>query len=157
MLDGEALRGALTALIRDGRAERVIGDEGTAYQTGTCVVPIDATVGWEAAVFDHFQAMVTAIVRKLDTGESRARRDDRIGGSTYHFDVWPGHPQEAEVGALFGRLRGELSQLRELVSAHSESHPPPAGGVTRVTLYVGQLFRDEMIWVPPSQGDGRNE
>jgi hypothetical protein len=159
VLDAESLETALEVLRRDGRIERIVaegGAEGDAvYQTATLVVPIGATVGWEAAVFDHFQAMVAAIVRKLDGGESRARHDDRIGGSTYHFDVWPGHPHAADVESLFQRLRGELSTLRASVSRYSEAHAPPSGeGVARFTLYLGQLVREDMAWVPSKQGNG---
>jgi hypothetical protein len=35
-------------------------------------------LGWEAALFDHFQAMVTAIGSKVTQGKNRAARDSQV-------------------------------------------------------------------------------
>ncbi len=54
-----------------------------------------------------------------------------MGGSTYVFDVWSGHPHEAEVLGLLGALRQRTSNLRKLVSEHNATHARPSS-VTRV-------------------------
>lgn len=107
------------------------------FQAQECVVPFEAPVGWETAVFDHFQALVTTITAKLQQGRIPASRTDDTGGSTYAFDVWPGHPLEAEVLELFCRTREDASDLRKRVDAHNASTSDTKESY-RVTFYAGQ-------------------
>jgi hypothetical protein len=88
-------------------------------------------------VFDHFQAVVKTILARMRAEESST--DDGMGGSTYVFDVWSGHPHEAEVLGLLGALRRQTSTLRKLVSDYNAAHSRPRR-VTRVTFYGGQWF-----------------
>ena len=101
--------------------------------------------GWQAALFDHYQAMVTAICTKLRRGRTQAAAGDHIGGSTYHFDVWDGHPLEQDVLGLLSELRGRALALCErvqTVNAKLTRDGLPAG--RRVTAYVGQtVIEDE--------------
>lgn len=109
------------------------------YEAQQCVIPVGNPVGWEAAVFDHYQAMVTAICTKLDAGARRATQGEAVGGSTYTFEVWPGHPLEAEVTAHLQRLRELSVDLRHKVEAHNATHAAPDAGATRkIISYVGQ-------------------
>ncbi|HOU94121.1 MAG TPA: hypothetical protein PLU22_23885, partial [Polyangiaceae bacterium] len=102
------------------------------------VIPLGDPLGWEAAVFDHYQAMVTSICAKLRTGRTGASPDDWIGGSTFHFDVWPGHPLFEEVVGSLRAARARASELRRRVDAHNDLHPPDERTALRVTTYVGQ-------------------
>lgn len=153
VIEAEVLETALNQLVSEGRISRENQAADPVYSAISCTVPLGAAVGWEAAVFDHFQAMVSALCVKLHSGKTRSRASDRTGGSTYHFDVWAGHPHETEVIDLFSRLRDELSALRTKVSAYSESHPLPPEGANRFTLYLGQLVREGMVWDNPNAAE----
>ncbi len=77
----QPLRGVLDELVRDGRASLSVGSEAEpVYVCASCVVPLGSSVGWEAAVFDHFQAMVTAICAKLRTANPVSSQADWVGG-----------------------------------------------------------------------------
>jgi hypothetical protein len=86
---------------------------------------------------------------KLQNGTTRALPDDEVGGSTYSFDIWRGHPREAEVRALLRDTRQRLSVLWDEVTAHNTAHAERAmPGAQRVTFYCGQsCTADE----PPSE------
>lgn len=137
-LEDTALDAALARLESDGRAQRSLTDKGAVWRCDECVIPYGHPVGWEAAVFDHFQALVTAVCTKLRVGDTRARRDDAIGGSTYGMDVWPGHPLEEEVYGLLNQVREQISAVRERVEAYNQAHPAPSDGQSRVIFYLGQ-------------------
>lgn len=128
-----ALDAALGRLVADGRVER--GDAG--FEATRFVVPMGSASGFEAALFDHFQAMVAAMCAKLGAPPTRSGGDDRVGGSTWSFDVWPGHPHETEVYGLLARLRAEVAPVRRAVAEYNAAHGEPAEA-TRVTLYLGQ-------------------
>jgi hypothetical protein len=100
------------------------------------VVPLGASAGWEAAVFDHVQAVVQTICQRLQAAAS-ADAAANIGGSTYSFDVWPGHPLEQGVKAQLRELREKLGALREQVDEHNRAHGLPVEH-QQVVTYVGQ-------------------
>lgn len=137
-LDSAALDAALTRLVAEGRVARMERGSLVEYHTDRCIIPFGAAAGWEAAVFDHYQALVTAICTKLRRGSTSAAPDDSIGGSTYGFTVWKDHPYYEEVMGLLGRLRAEAVPLREKVSAFNERHSAPEGAAIRVISYMGQ-------------------
>ena len=116
--------------------------ESGVYTCETCVIPLGEAVGWEAAVFDHYQAMVTALVTKLRSGKRRAELADSIGGSTFAFDLWQGHPMEAEVLGFLRSVRERGMALRNALEAH-EAVAPEGAKVRRVTTYVGQSVTEE--------------
>ena len=111
-------------------------------------MPFGAVVGWEAAVFDHYQAMVTAIGTKLRLGDSEEGR--YVGGSTYNFWIWEGHPMEREVLCLLEELRERVGALRQRVTKHNESDPRREHEMTRVIAYVGQTL------LAPERGDAED-
>jgi len=129
---------ALDRLVADGRIQRQEIDGIIRYTSDHCVVPFGTSAGWEAAVFDHYQALVTAMCTKLRTGVTAAAPDDRIGGSTYGLVVWDGHPHQEEVFSLLSELRTTASRLRAKVSSYNADHVAPNGVETRVIAYVGQ-------------------
>jgi hypothetical protein len=136
-LSSDQIADAFDTLVGDGRARRLGSDEPARYERTPCVIPVGSAQGWEASVFDHYQAMVTAICHKLSLDATVSAKDDRIGGSTYGFVVWPGHPMADEVLGLLGSLRERVSALRVRVDRYNEEHPAP-GSAQRVIAYVGQ-------------------
>jgi hypothetical protein len=114
------------------------------YDCATCVIPFGDPAGWEAAVFDHYQAMVTALVTKLRLGKRRADLADKVGGSTFVFHLRPEHPMADEVLGYLRTMREAGMALRKRLDEYDGTHPPPAGSsVMRVVSYVGQSVQAE--------------
>jgi hypothetical protein len=63
--------------------------------------------------------------------------ESAVGGSTYSFEIWPGHPHEAEVLSLLRDLRDKTTALRKKVREHNGSHARPSR-YTELTFYGGQ-------------------
>lgn len=142
--DDAALEAALAALLDDGRVRRVHEGDTTRYGSDGCVIPLGDEAGWEAAVFDHFQAMVTAVSAKLHSGASAAHRGEAIGGSTYTYDITRAHPLYEETLAFLQRTREQAVDLRKRVERYNADHPIDPDQLVRVIAYVGQtLVRDE--------------
>lgn len=145
--DAVALRAALSELCAQG-----LISEQTAESTGSkeheppsvfscdrCVIPFGDDHGWEAAVFDHYQAMVSALVAKLRGGRRSAALADQIGGSTFVFDLFDGHPLQNEVLGYLATTRALGLSLRARIDAYAAQHPPQRGvRPLRVVAYVGQ-------------------
>lgn len=131
-LPTSTLDAALSELVVADKV-RVVG-EGL-YQADQCVIPHGDELGWEAAVFDHYQAVVTAIANKVSQGRRRSGLGDHVGGSTYHFDLYSGHPSEAAVRGFLQSVRQRASALREEVERHTPSNETKE---YRVVFYVGQ-------------------
>jgi len=116
----------------------------TLYTCETCVIQFGDERGWEAAVFDHYQAMVVALATKLRTGARRSDLADSIGGSTFVFDLWQGHPMQAEILGYLKTMREHGMQLRQALERHAASASMPTDAVPlRVTAYVGQSVAEE--------------
>jgi hypothetical protein len=142
------LRSTLDELVREGRVVRTESSGVVRYGAEQCVIPLGDAGGWEAALFDHYQAVVATICTKLRLGRTRASADDTVGGSTYGFTVWPGHPHHAEVLGFLGRMRAEAAALRATVRAHNAAHAAPSGESIGVIAYVGQtVIEDEGLEV----------
>lgn len=123
--------------------QRIESGAAPLYRAATLVTPLGAEAGWEVAVFDHFKALVATILCRLRDGQPAAL-GDRVGGSTYTFEVWPGHPLEEEVLRTLGHLRSLLSEKRRRIAEYEalgETRPPRH---KRVVIYIGQsLFEEE--------------
>ena len=139
------VEGALERLLASGRIQRLEREGEPLYRAGALVIPIGAPAGWEAAVFDHFKAVVTTILCRI--GEGRTASEDRVGGSTYTLDVWDGHPLADEVYGTLGRMRASLSELRACVDQVNESTEIPDDH-TRVVIYTGQCLIREAHETP---------
>lgn len=127
---------ALEGLSESGRV--LLCEQG--YTSREVVVARNAAAGWEAAMLDHFQALVKTLCARL-RGEGDPKTS---GGSTYSFDVAPEHPLAARVYGTLERVRSELSALRAEVERHNAEHPDePAREL--VTIYIGQHVRSEAI------------
>lgn len=144
-MDDTALDRALDRLVRVGQL--VAGSEDGLYRSDRCVIPLGAEHGWEAAVLDHYQAVVSTICSKLRTGTTRPTADEMIGGSTYGFDVWEGHPKFEEVTGFLREARERAVRLRTEVESHNATHKPSEGEPTHVIVYVGQNVLD------PNEGE----
>jgi hypothetical protein len=132
----------LARLVEVARVEIATGPSGSTYRSRSLVVPLGAQSGWEAAVYDHFHAMVKTVVCKLRHDTGLAPGGDRVGGSTYSFAVWDGHPLANRVYAQLSQFRNATTALREAVDAFNEEHGLAARR-DRVTVYMGQCVISE--------------
>ncbi len=141
-LDTDKVESALNRLIEEGRVERLVRDGVPHYQAATLLVPLGAVAGWEAAVFDHFKALVSTVVARLRHDRAAPALADQIGGSTFTMSVWPGHPLASEVYGTLGRIRAELSELRARVATVNREGGVPVAH-DRVVVYLGQCVVHE--------------
>jgi hypothetical protein len=130
--------GLVSRLLASGRIQRTADGKLAAQDF---VIPLGASVGWEAAVFDHVQAVVQTVCQRLQRPQFGSNREDVIGGSTYSFDIWRGHELEAEVKAQLSELRERLGALRLRVEAHNRARGVP-NEYQQVVTYVGQCVRE---------------
>jgi hypothetical protein len=143
-LGEDRLDAAPATLSADGRVESNLdGDGAVRYRSARFDVPLGASQGWEAAVLDHFQAMVSAISMKLRSGRAHAAQRDATGGATYTLDVWPGHPLEAEARELLAETRRRVDALRERIDAYNARTAKPER-VDAVVFYAGQYVKAEL-------------
>jgi hypothetical protein len=132
---------SLARLVSDGRVQARTQLEQVLYSSERLDVPVGQGHGWEAAVFDHFQAVVSAIANKLRSGQSRSERRDVTGGATYTLDIWRGHPLEARVLGTLAQVRAQLEALRAEVDA--ENARAARERSLRVIFYMGQDIRED--------------
>jgi predicted transcriptional regulator len=121
--DRQQLQQIIQRLVDSGRVQR----------------PLNSPLGWEAAVFDHLQACVQTICSRLRENSRFASAEDMVGGSTYSFDIWPGHPMESEVLQCLKRFRRVQSALRQRVDDYNAKHRIP-DEYTQVVMYGGQCL-----------------
>lgn len=134
-LEGDVLDSYLSQLETDGRVKQNAAGawEGTSY-----VIGLDNTEGWEAAVFDHYQALVSTIMQRLSVAARQASLKDRVGGSIYTFDIWEEHPERERILSLLEQVRSAAREAREAAMA---TGVPEGADTTRVTFYVGQNIK----------------
>lgn len=131
---GADVDSALSRLMNAGRIRCVDQNGERVFSAERLYIEAHAAVGWEAAVFDHFQAMVKTIIRRLLAPEQGG---DQVGGSTYSFEVWDGHPHQEEALQHLARFRQATSELRARIRKYNDMHGPPPETL-RVTIYGGQ-------------------
>jgi hypothetical protein len=141
-LRAEQMHEALSELIADGRVRSEPHEGAVRYRSESCLIALGQSAGWEAALLDHYQALVRSMCAKLNQGATSSRPDDRIGGSTYSFDVWPGHPQRERVTGLLAEQRSALSALWDEIARYNAAHPRSLPR-ERVTFYFGQLVTSD--------------
>jgi hypothetical protein len=134
-----------------GRVQRAANGELIAQDF---VVPLGAAAGWEAAVFDHVQAVVQTICQRLSQAPQSGASAPSVGGSTYSFDVWSGHPLEETVKAQLAELRQRLGALRQEVDAHNRAHGLPPE-YQQVVTYLGQCSFERSV-EPESKEESAN-
>ena len=135
-MDGALFDKAIDRLLAEGRVK----EEAGLLHAESGVIPVGAPSGWEASVFDHYQAVVTLITNKLQRRQLRALPGDATGGTTFRYDIWHGHPLEEEVVGFLKRVRAEGVSLRERVEAHGRSE---TASNYQVVFYVGQTVCED--------------
>jgi hypothetical protein len=80
----------------------------------------------EASVQDRFAALARTVTRKLRL-DPRATRGDEVGGSTYHVEIWRGHPFEDTVLGELRRFRDRMTELRRSIVTTTRSVDPRTG------------------------------
>jgi len=128
-------------LIASGKVERSGTGEQATFRSAQLVLGFDDPAGWESSVLDHFSALVQTVIRKLSV-DQRAQRGDEVGGSTYHFELWRGHPFESEVLGELRRFRERMSALRQKLDEHNREQPGRKASL-RVVAYYGQSAVEE--------------
>lgn len=131
-LSTDELERVLQRLLDGQRIEQ----EGDRYFATGFYIPLGQTIGWESAVFDHYQAVVKTVCRRL-RGDDSAPLLTQPTGSTYSFDVWPGHPLADDVRALVDDFRSRASDLRARMDAHVAASGLP-DEFEQVDVYVGR-------------------
>jgi len=124
------------SLIASGKVEQSGAGESATFRSAQLVLGFDDPAGWESSVLDHFSALVQTVIRKLSV-DQRAQRGDEVGGSTYHFELWRGHPFESEVLGELRRFRERMSALRQKLDEYNRANPGRAQKL-RVVAYYGQ-------------------
>jgi hypothetical protein len=132
---------SLSSLLASGRIERVESADGVHYRSRELVLRSDDPAGWEASVLDHFAMVARTITRKL-MADLPAGRSDEVGGSTYHFVIWRGHPHEDEVLGELRRFRERMSALRERIDRYNAEKGLPTRTM-RVDAYYGQSATED--------------
>jgi hypothetical protein len=135
-LAGDVVAESLDRLLGEDRIQR--GADGS-YSSRVFEKPWDVALGWEAAVLDHFRAMVTTITTKLHSGGPPGL-EDSVGGSTWTLDVWPGHPFQTEALGVLGELRRRVEGLRERIDRFNAAAARP-DTMQNVVVYLGQHVR----------------
>jgi hypothetical protein len=136
-LEPSELDVALGPLLSDGRVQVSKSEGEICYSSEECVIGVGESGGWEASIFDHYQAMVIAICKKLERGTS-GTPGEAFGGSTYGFEIWPGHPLAEEVLGFLQATRERAVDLRQRVDRHNAEADVPEEQRQRVIAYVGQ-------------------
>lgn len=142
LYEPDVARAALDQLMRDGRVSCENIDGRMMLRASGFVVPVGSEQGWEAAIFDHFRAVATAIGSKVRQRALRSQSEDRIGGATLSFDLYAGHPKENEVYGLLQKVRADVNVLWNEVSALNRQHPIAENERVRVWFYLGQSIED---------------
>jgi hypothetical protein len=139
-VDDEALTDALSSLEAQAQVQESNDGNGAVYRAQIFLVPVGAEHGWEAAVFDHFQALVRAISSKVRQGLAHSADEHLVGGATLCFDIHDAHPDREEVLGLLKRVRAEVNELWSKVQSHNQLHPVPEEAITEVSFYFGQCL-----------------
>jgi hypothetical protein len=141
-LPSERLEAALARLVREERVRVEERSDGSYCTTERCLIPVGEAAGWEAAVIDHHRAVLSALAAKVVSGKHTSAAADEVGGTTWSFDLWPGHPKEKEVRQLLRSLRQHVVPLWNEVAEYNREHRPAE--TYEVTVYCGQyLVTDE--------------
>lgn len=143
---------AVKRLIDDGRVTVDYKAHPPVLTTQTVVIPVGTEQGWEVAVFDHFRAVANAIASKVRKGTPYSSQTDLIGGATLSFDVYSGHPYEAEIYGLLTRVRADINTLWNKVATYNQRHPATDRKKRKVVFYFGQNIEELDLESTEDQG-----
>jgi hypothetical protein len=139
--ESDLFKRALDGLLESGRVRRVTTDGAEYLEAEPFVVHVGSPTGWQASVFDHFQAVTTAIAAKLRSRGASSSAADETGGTTLRFGVHEAHPYYAEVLGSLRRDRETMHALWTKVTEYNVANPVPEEERTVVTFYFGQAVR----------------
>jgi hypothetical protein len=154
--DEAATRTALARLLSDGRVSRDPDSDDAPLRSAAYVIPAGDKQGWEAAVFDHYQAVASAIASKVRLRATGSEDAELCGGTTLHFGVHAGHPYAERVLGTVKRVREELNAFWHEVAAYNREHPIDDELATRVTFYFGQTVTRPAEPARPPQEDSKS-
>lgn len=140
-LSEAAITAALDRLVAHARIRSETRPDGVYYSTHQCLIPVGEAAGWEAAIIDHHRAVLSALAAKAVNGRHASAANDRVGGTTLSYDIWPGHPKEHEVLELLAILRGRVIALWDEVEEYNSTHESEAA--YQVTFYCGQYLKEQ--------------
>jgi hypothetical protein len=140
-LSEAAITAALDRLVAHARIRSETRPDGIYYSTQQCLIPVGEAAGWEAAIIDHHRAVLSALAAKAVNGRHASAANDRVGGTTLSYDIWPGHPKEKEVLELLANLRGRVIALWDEVEEYNSTHESEAA--YQVTFYCGQYLKEQ--------------
>ena len=132
---------ALERLVTSARIRSEARPDAVYYSTHQCLIPVGEAAGWEAAIIDHHRAVLSALAAKAVNGRHASAANDRVGGTTLSYDIWPGHPKEQEVLDLLAILRGRVIALWDEVEEYNRTHESEAA--YQVTFYCGQYLKEQ--------------
>ena len=136
-VEADTIQRVLKQLDESGRIE-VKDQDGTAvYASSEVLLELEDKEGWEASVFDHFQAVANVIAASAEQAQSPVR-SDLIGGSTFHFDLAEEHPMRDEVVEFIARVRTEGSALRRKVDEYNREYSRDLEKSFRILFYLGK-------------------
>ena len=99
-------------------------------------IPLDASEGYEAAIWDHLAAVIRAICKKLRLGRHGASLPDKTGGATFTFRIPEDHPLYDEVSDYLAESRVKFEDwLAQTYAIEAQADTP----MREVTVYVGQI------------------
>lgn len=135
--DQSALTPIVERLLAAGHVQRTNDEDSEVLSAKRFELQRDVSLGWEAALYDHYHALVRTLCARLDPDTARDPQREHIGGSTYSLDVDRNHPLRDEVLGTLSRHRRELSDLRRRVNEHNDQRRP-TDAPERVVVYTGQ-------------------
>jgi hypothetical protein len=139
------LEAPLRELLASARVvEEAVPGHPIRYRADECVIELGNEHGWEAAVFDHYQAVVSALTARLRDNYTTLPETWQ-GGTTYTYDVWEGHEHLDEVARFLSDARKRGTELRRKLEEYNRQHR--ANGRRRFTFlsYVGQSVKDDAL------------
>jgi hypothetical protein len=139
------LEAPLRELVTTGRVvEEAAPGRAVRYRADACVIELSNEHGWEAAVFDHYQAVVSALTARLRDNYA-SFPETWQGGTTYTYDVWEGHEHFDEVASFLSEMRKRGTDLRRKLEDYNRKHT--SDGLRKFTFlaYVGQSIKGDIL------------
>ncbi len=135
-VDASTMANILDRLEIEGKIARHHGDGDRTFTSLQCVLPLEQREAADAAMFDHFQAMVNVIAQRSE--QPTRSHSHLIGGSTFHFEVDEAHPLYNEVLSMLQNIRTTTTNLRSRVDQYNRERSDRPNSTFQVILYAGQ-------------------
>lgn len=129
---------AMALLMDEGRVDSA----NSKFRAAAFLIEEGDEHGWEAAAFDHFQAVATALANKVYLRSRNSEAARLVSGTTLHFDLTPEHPLLPKVLRLLEQTRALSNDVWEEVFRYNEQHPVQDKDRVSLTFYLGQNVDD---------------